>query len=566
MRSISNAIPITAAPFKFLEKANRNVFVINPNDKCLVQGLKVSANIARKAVIVLAMAIVALVSPLLLLADLVRHGVRLCGKQTKPSVAPTSTPATTPTPTPAVSVSAHPVHNPIQAQKLDFHFLYTSEIFSEYLDKLKSCIEAQLKLKPLMKLQAGACNPKILQAVANFIDLIRTATSSDEDSNRKLHQEIVLQLRDLVHRKQQENKNFSPLFSTYEFIEKISEFVYVGTNMMSSIERFIEQHLPLEAQQELQTIQVIEIPAWLKKWHTTLDKMPKFNGIFETVPPRLYDPRELGDLPTILFQYPLSKKNVTIIRTPTVVRDLERGIAQAGVPGKIIKAEVVNEFRGFLDSYKKQNKVHLYVNLMERISGTSESARTQQIEMMEKEYPNNLRVITLAKNSEFYFQNGSFTIASMPFSEFKDLFIKEMFNKPTTFRWPAVHNGQAWIDRCTKIIDSVHSKQFGQRTDLSYNERKDFIEIAYTEFVEAALEDLQPDSSNISCLSCIDRAAAMLTELFVKVCKKQGNDLNPAQRKQLTAIALAPAILAQNRLMQVYRMDRLHTAAERMLA
>lgn len=532
MHSVSQYCPITAAPFQFLHgEMKRSYFVINTKDSCALKVAKHVANYARSGVIAIAMAITALAIPALLAADGINAIIQKCKGQ-----------------------------KPLKAQEEDFHYLFTSPMFGSYVNKMKEHVSEAMKTRPSLQALSHKepfTHPVQTHTMALIQFILSAKETTDETLNRNFHQQLVQQLRKLIDEKQ--SVQSQPHLSEFvDFIESLSAFVYTGTNMTPEIVQFLDKQIPEHAKTSLSGLDTAAVPSWIKEWHTHLDNSSKFKGINEDVP-RLYDPRYLGDTPTVLFEYPLANRNIKMIRTPTIVKDVHRN-----EKGIIDKAEIVKEFRGFLDTYKKQNKVHLYVNLMVR-HGNSEATRTKAIEDLESEYPDTLRVISLAKNSDFYRQWKDFAKTSMTFDSFKDMFLSEMFKQAIDYKWSPALGGD-WQAKCSKALDNIRDKHFPGCTHLTQQERRDFIEIAYTEIIEVAMETVKSDSCNISCLSCIDRAAAMLTEQFIKACRKQGKELSPQQRKEMAAIALTPSILAQNRLMQKERMERLHTAAERMLA
>lgn len=444
----------------------------------------------------------------------------------------------------------------------DFDIFFSSAIFGMYVQKLQAGIRETLDEYSALKAvyPRGPFTHQIQKDAVDLISHILNFKDVSNNGNREFHRQVVNKLRDLINEKKllMISGNDPGTIQSIEFIESMSQFVFSGTNMMPEFNRLMEQYIPGSGFKELNALPSSSIPQWIKKWHTQLSKRSDFTGIDNAK--RIYDPRLLGDIPAVLFNYPLAGKNIKVIRTPNVVRDLTRNKENI-----LTMCHVVEEFSGFLDNHQKHNRVHLYVNLMQRQNATSESVRTQCIEGLEKLYPETLQVITLAKNTDFYNQDKEFNVASISYIEFKKQFLSEMFIKSAAYRWPAVLNGDNWIKKCDEVLDKVHKNYFKDVANLSKQERQDFIEIAYTEIIETAMEQLKPDTCNVSCLSTVDRGAAVLTELFVKSCRKNKLELDAEQRKQLVSIALAPAILAQNRVMLQEWIDRFHTATERML-
>lgn len=524
MNTFVTHCPIAATPFStVLEQIRNNIFVIKDRDHNALKALKCIGDGARKAVLAIALCITALISPILLVADGFIHLGRKMGYKLKCT------------------------------HFNDFHYLYTSQIFTSSINQLKKHVQ-----NTSQDVSRETLVHPYHRKVVDFIDFIqKVQATQNEKSNRHLHHQVVDKIRVLSNEKP--SRTEAPqLLKAIEFTEKLCEFVYVGMQLNSEMSEFLEKYIPEEAFVELNKIPSTAVPGWLKKWRSIFGSVAKFNGILEF--PRLYDPRRLGDVPSIIYDHSISNKKIKVIRTPAVVRDFNRN-----AKGEVDKAEVVGEFRGFLESYKNQGKVHLYINLMERLGG-SEATRSKLIEKLEQDYPNTLRVVTLAKDSDFYYQRKAFARPIQEYTSFKNQFLAELFNTQiSTFNWsPTLLN--AWQNICTKAIDQVQAKHFQSKSSLKINERRDFIELVYSEIVERAMEFLEPDSCNISCKSCIDRGPAFIAQQYLKNCMSINKDLNSAQRKQMAAIVLAPALFAQNRIMQAIRMDRLHTAAQRILS
>lgn len=443
--------------------------------------------------------------------------------------------------------------------KPDFHSLFSSELFKDYVQHLGDHVTRAIKNLKGLSLKGPFTHP-IQKHTVEFIDLISGFKGSSNNDRREFYEQIVLRLRALINEKHQLPYVISDAatLESIQFIEDLSAFIYSGTSMFPEIGNFMSKYISQADMDELSTLPSSDLPQWIKTKHDRLPRDNDLKGIDEGK--RKYDPRLLGDIPTVLFEYPLAKKKVTIIRTPTTVRDVLRN-----TQNMLESAQVVEEFTGFLDSRREQNKTHLYVNLMDRNSA-SESIRTRCIEGLEKKYPATLQVITLAKNSDFYHQKGTWDLPSMEFVDFKKKFMDEMYSNSSGFRWPASLADEQWKKICSHVLDQVHQKYFKDVANLNKQERKDFIEIAYTEIIEAALQHLNFDSCNVSCLSTVDRGAAVLTELFIKSCRKVQGELESGEKQKVVSMVFAPAILAQNRVMQQDRMERFHSASQCMLA
>ncbi len=527
MPSISHYCPITNLLFQNLNKQIRkSYFIIKPNEPNHHLLLKQVGIYARKSLIALAMCIATCALPLLLVADVSVNGMRKMGVQ-----------------------FTHPYFN-------DFHYLFESAVFTAYYDQLHQFVENYLSVNEDLTTelkQSTDFNARTKQLIGLILNPF---TLESEEAKRQFHQQMLEELRVLVKQKRNADQKDS---AASAFIEALCEWIFTGPKLIKEMAHFIENELSDADLEALENADPKDIPRMISQFHNDLGNLSKFNGIEESN--RLYDPLLLGDVPSRLYKYPIDDQqgaaDVQIIRTPVITKDKQRGGR-----GNLKAVEIAEEFLGFLDSYQKHSKTHVYVNLMTR--GGSEGIRTKAIESLEQTYSGTLHVMTLDKNSHFYWQTHAFSNLHDA-DHFKAEFLSKMFDhKSTAYYWPSAL-GIDWKDDCQEIIERVHQHYFSGKGDLSQQERKDFIELTYTEMIEAAFKKLKPNSANLSCKSCIDRGASALGEQYTKRCQSQKQEWTKSRRQRLMTIALAPAILAMNRVMQADRMPRMQSAAQYIL-
>jgi hypothetical protein len=192
----------------------------------------------------------------------------------------------------------------------------------------------------------------------------------------------------------------------------------------------------------------------------------------------------------------------------------------------------------------------------------SEGVRSEVIECLERKYPGTISVITLDKNSLFYFQKNEFETLNNSVL-FKQHFMQQMFEGKNFF-WSS-DLGATWKNECQQILENIHTRYFSDQIELNREERLDFIELVYIEIVEVIIQKLQADSANEACKSCIDRGAAALAQQYLRKICVQTSEMKESQRKKILAITLAPAIFAMNRVMQHDRISRLKNLSHRIL-
>ncbi|MCX6990574.1 MAG: hypothetical protein NTX49_05885 [Chlamydiae bacterium] len=507
MNSIINHTPyLTSNVIKTLfNEGNKKYIEIKPTDLFLQKTYKTMGNIAIKSLYRVALLVVAITLPFFLIADL--------------------------------------IYSPFRAVPLpDCHYQFKSKVFSTYFDQLKKYIDDEVKLQP----QEGGSKPDFDKEVTELINFIQKAKPTTWKSKLNFHEKLLDKLRILL------NKKDSLTTASVKFLQDFSKWIYTGPQLLGAMTEFLSSEiLPSTLKISASHLNKHSLCDFLEFLHKEITKnktkYPSISGA-----PRYYDAHRLGDTPSMLFEISFEGKKTQFIRTPAVTMDIKRDSRL------LLEAAVVPEFLGLLD----EKEPHLYVNLMDRTTD-SEQIRSAAIEKLQDQHPlKNFHSITLDKDSSFYKQNG--TAQSLEATKFKTKFLNHLFTSPS-FLWPPSLSTTAWNIKCHEVIDNIHTTLFANRQTLSTSERKDFIEIAYCHFVKEAIKVIKPSTCNISCRSTIDRGASMLAGFYADhLLETQGN-LTSEDCLKISAIALTPAILTQNRAPFKERTNRLICALKRII-
>ena len=488
-----------------VDQGNKKYFVINPRDLPLEKTYKNIGNLGTKTLYQVALVIVAITLPLFLMADLIYAPFR---------------------PVPLI----------------DCHYQFNSNVFCTYFDQLKNYIHETKKLQD----QEGISKADFNKEVTDFIDFILKAKPTSSHSKLKFHQKMLDTLRTLLNKKD----TLTP--ASVKFLQDFSKWLYTGPQLLDAMTEFLSSEvLPSTLKVSASHLNKLSLCDFLEFLHKKITenktKYPAIDGS-----PRYYDAHRLGDTPSMLFEISFKGKKTQFIRTPAVTMDTKRDSRN------LLEAAIVPEFLSLLD----EKEPHLYVNLMERTSG-SEEIRSKAIEKLQQEHSSkNFHLMTLDKDSSFYKQRG--TLASVEASNFKTMFLDHLFSSPS-FLWPKSLPTDQWKIKCNEIIKDTHVNFFGNRQTLSIAERKDFIEIAYCYFVKEAIKTLKPSTCNISCRSTIDRGVSMLAAIYADHLITTKGNLTSEDCLKISAIALTPAILAQNRAPLKERTNRLISSLKRMI-
>lgn len=277
-----------------------------------------------------------------------------------------------------------------------------------------------------------------------------------------------------------------------------------------------------------------------------------------------FDPHIKGNIPYVIATLNVDGKEIKLIRTGTPT-----------IEGYLNDAEIISEFKGYLESLLKQGKNHLYISLQNdqpKMPGTGdESGRNRAIKKLQKEYKN-FFVVILSQDSRFYKQQDGDgkPLGPQQSDEFLLKFQEEMFGNQTGFYFP-----QAWKDdpKFTKNINEllkfVHKVIFNegdqyQSKELSREERLDFIEIFYAYLSVYLMQYSKADNVNGSCKDAIDRGGklnSLILQLFLIIANKANDKSYQRVHQVFTHMA---AMWTKGRAILHGRRDRLQWAYDRM--
>ena len=195
---------------------------------------------------------------------------------------------------------------------------------------------------------------------------------------------------------------------------------------------------------------------------------------------------------------------------------------------------------------------HLYVNVMKRFG--MEKAMSRAIESLEQKIKR-LYVVTLDKNSSYYWQQGTYAQETLSPKEFKAQFLQELFSG--RYYWSKKLDRVAWEAELKKILNQVQTDYFHGLEALNSQDRQDFIELSYLKIVDRLVEKWQPASMNITCRQCIDRGPSLSTLWLYS--KQIYTD------SQITDLLLSPPVVIHNRPSFRERVNRFTSAAARLV-
>ncbi len=224
-------------------------------------------------------------------------------------------------------------------------------------------------------------------------------------------------------------------------------------------------------------------------------------------------------------------------------------MVRMGSPTKeswIQKPEVVDEFRGFLMKLKTKNQNHLYINKQK--TWGEEGRRSQKIKELENQF-DNFSCVCLPSDGDFYYQEARFRNLSQA-SQFKSVFYRMLLEKINSGYY---HLPKKWKEDtvfCEQLqskLEEVHKLYFLNKEELDFEERRLFIDLAYTHLILLFLQYAPVDSVNITCRDGIDRAGCEQSKLLYYFHLSLGIEEEDEAYKEMQFIQHFPVYLAKSR-------------------
>jgi hypothetical protein len=264
-----------------------------------------------------------------------------------------------------------------------------------------------------------------------------------------------------------------------------------------------------------------------------------------------FDPIFQKNLPMKLYSLRMNQHTLQILKIPSPT-----------VQEVITKAKMAPEFLGFLraDVREKHPKKHLMIQLQDKTSW-KEFARVKLLEdvQREAEWKGNLIVLTLSKDTDFYFQNGEY-LALNSAKDFMALFVEQIQSNECGFYLPPILRGESRKKNMEKLLGWIHENFFENKEMLSRKNRLDFIEIFYHFFLLQLLAELSFDSISFTCKDALDVGGGMNASFyaFVKLLTQQV--LVKEDEERLFSLFYTSCLLVRERAIDPQRMYRLFSA------
>lgn len=260
-----------------------------------------------------------------------------------------------------------------------------------------------------------------------------------------------------------------------------------------------------------------------------------------------FDPIGQQNLPSRIYEITDRRgKKIDVLHLPSPTRQ-----------ALINKVEIIDEFRGFLRFETHDEKKHLIFNLQDRTSW-KEYARARALETLQlnAEFNHQLLVITLPKETDFYYQNNEY----MNLNKAEDFLkaFQEQLQAPEEcgYFFPPQFK-RTELTRFTELaLPLIHEFFFHNKNTLTRRNREDFIEIFYQFLILKCIDMIDPHSLSFTCKDAIDTGAAQ-QGTFYGFVKLLTSDFSKKEEQDFFRWLLyTPALFTRERAIDPERFNR----------
>jgi hypothetical protein len=260
-----------------------------------------------------------------------------------------------------------------------------------------------------------------------------------------------------------------------------------------------------------------------------------------------FDPISQNNLPHQMYSLYVDNRRIINVHLPSPIYQ-----------EFIQKATVIEEFKAFLRALDPSiGEKHLLFNLQDRTSWR-EHARSIALEDLQKlsDFSNRLTVVTLPKDTEFYYQLPPYQEENHA-EVFMKRFKEQIKNEESGFYFPPQIKEALFPEFVDEVIHTVHRVFFSGKNVLLREHRINFIELVY-QFLELKIIELvHPSSMSFTCKDGVDIGSTASAELFLflKLLSEEG--LSERDFDLLNYVLYGSSISVRQRVILPERFQRL---------
>ncbi|MCH9632864.1 MAG: hypothetical protein S4CHLAM6_12080 [Chlamydiae bacterium] len=261
-----------------------------------------------------------------------------------------------------------------------------------------------------------------------------------------------------------------------------------------------------------------------------------------------FDTLMMNNFPVEWGTLKVGKKSISMLRLPSPTNQ-----------ELVNKVNIDHEFVGLLDAFKssKESKKHLMINVQDRTIW-KEYPRAKLLEDLPKQsdYYQNIDVVTLCKESDFYQQKGAYKDLSSMSHFFKQI-VLQLHSPETGFYFPGWIDEQIFNGFVEKLIQQIHRFFFDSKSKLDQKERQDFIEIFYQFLTLKLIEICSADSFSFTCKDGLDSGAASTCSFFAFMKVLTGENLSKEDKEKMNAMLFAFPMIVRQRSIKAEHFNRM---------
>lgn len=260
-----------------------------------------------------------------------------------------------------------------------------------------------------------------------------------------------------------------------------------------------------------------------------------------------FDPLLQNNIPNLLYSLYVDNKRIQNIHMAAPIYQ-----------EFIQKASIVEEFKTMLRALDPSvGEKHLLINLQDRTSWR-EHARCVALEELQKvpDFADRLAVVTLAKDSEFYYQTAPYNDENHA-DRFIQHFKEQLMDENCGFFFPQEIKEALFPEFIDEVIRGVHRVFFSGKNVLIREHRMNFIELVYLFIEMKVIELVKPSSMSFTCKDGIDIGATASAQLYLFLRLLGEDGISERDIEQLNFILYAPALTVRERVVLSERFQRL---------
>lgn len=288
----------------------------------------------------------------------------------------------------------------------------------------------------------------------------------------------------------------------------------------------------------------------LEAFKNLLSQHPSLNGV---KPCLSLDMLSAGNVPSFLWNMQHQDGSVTrIIRTCSVL--YENGQNDPNPPGILLPT-----FQHLLTDLGDKRLTYAYFEMR---ATPPEALARLKLTMGLLTYPS-IALYRMDRDSDNYDQMNR---GPESMESYKKEQLEHFQNQEANLFWKYAEEKATWVHQFEKLQDLIHSHYFENSPILSAEERHDLNELVlvYLAFIKLCTD--KPAIASFTCFMTADRGPSFYTLLYLLNLQMAGLPLTTPFIQEALAMALAPALLAENRLMHLERLIPLMRIAKRLLA